>query len=72
VIKCVDEPRSNFEQYYGLLLGSKMLRDLDDLEGRLLADAIERARRKRRFRRDEHLMRISKAMLAHLELTPRN
>jgi hypothetical protein len=73
VIKCVDEPRSNFEQYYGLQLGREMLRDLDDLEGRLLADAIERARRKRRFRRDEPLMRLSEAMLAHLEsVAPRD
>jgi len=66
VLKTVDEPRSNFEQYYGLLLGQEMLPSLDWFERQLLADAIARAQRTRRFRRDEDLMRRSEAILAEL------
>ena len=66
VLKTVDEPRSNFEQYYGLLLGQEMLPRLDRFERQLLADAIARAQRTRRFRRDEDLMRRSEALLAEL------
>lgn len=67
VLKTVDEPRSNFEQYYGLRLGQKMLASLDGLERRLLADAIGRAQRTRRFRRDAHLLSVGKAILAELD-----
>lgn len=67
VLKCVDAPRSNFEQFYGLRLGHKMIPDLDQLERRLLADAIERAQRKRRFRRDRHLESLGKQILATLK-----
>jgi hypothetical protein len=66
VLNAIDEPRSLFEQFYGLKLGQAMLTSLDDLERRLLADAIHRAQRKRRFRRDRPLMNLSNAILAKL------
>lgn len=44
-----------------------MLASLDGFERRLLAEAIERAQRSRRFRRDQPLMRLSKAILADIE-----
>lgn len=67
VLKTVDEPRSNFEQYYGLRLGWEMRGSLDDLQRRLLADAIERAQRSWRFRRDKHLMGLSTTLLTELK-----
>jgi hypothetical protein len=67
VLKTIDEPRSNFEQYYGLRLGQRMLDGLDWLERQLLADAIARAQRARRFRRDDDLMSLSNAILAELD-----
>jgi hypothetical protein len=66
VLETVDEPHSNFEQYYGLWLGQKMLPTLDPLERQLFGDAISRAQGKRRFRRDQPLMRRSKAILSEL------
>jgi hypothetical protein len=67
VLEAVDEPRSLFEQFYGLELGRAMLPSLGWLERRLLADTIKRARRKRRFRRDRWLMRLSDTILSELE-----
>ncbi len=66
VLKTVDAPHNLFEQFYGLGLGRMMLPSLDELERRLLADAIKRAQHKRRFRRDEPLMRLSNATLSEL------
>jgi hypothetical protein len=66
VLRTVDEPRSLFEQYYGLRLASAMAPSLDDLERGLLAGAVERARRRRRFRRDAPLMGLSTALLSEL------
>jgi hypothetical protein len=67
VLNTVDEPRSLFEPFYGLQLGRAMLPSLDDLERRLLADAIRRAQRKRRFRHDPPLMNLSNAILAKVQ-----
>jgi len=67
LLKTIDAPRSNFEQFYGLQLGLKMLGDLDELERRLLADAVRRAQRKRRFRRDAPLMSLGNRILARLD-----
>jgi hypothetical protein len=67
VLKTLDQPRSQFEQYYALQLGRKMLPSLNGFECRLLSDAIGRARRKRRFRRDPPLMRRSEQILAELK-----
>lgn len=67
VLKTIDEPRSLFEQFYGLQLARAMLPDLDRLERRLLADAIARAMRGRRFRRDVPLMALGDALLRELE-----
>jgi len=64
VLETIEEPRSLFEQYYGLRLARAMTPSLDLLERRILAGAIERARRRRRFRRDEPLMRLSDELLA--------
>ena len=47
-----------------------MLPDLDPLHRRLLADAIERAGRKRRFKRDAPLMHISQNLLDRLGNQP--
>jgi hypothetical protein len=66
VLETIEEPRSLFEQYYGLRLARAMTPSLDLLERRILAGAIERARRRRRFRRDEPLMRLSDELLAEL------
>ena len=66
VLKTVDEPRSLFEQYYGLWLGWEMRDELDQFQRQLLADGIGRARRRRRFRRDEDLMVLSRRVLASL------
>jgi hypothetical protein len=66
VLKTVDAPRSNFEQYYGLKLASAMLPELDSLQKRLLTSAITRAQRTWRFRRDRSLMRLSTAVLGKL------
>jgi hypothetical protein len=54
-------PHSLFEQFYGLLLADAMLPDLDS-QRRLLADAITRARRKRRFKRDAPLMGVGQSL----------
>jgi hypothetical protein len=67
VLKTIDRPRSLFEQFYGLLLGREMLPGLDMLEQRLLADAIKRARLRRRFRRDRPLMALSSTILTELD-----
>jgi len=67
VLKAISEPRSMFEQFYGLRLGSVMLPSLDELEQRLLTDALLRAQGRRRFRRDAPLMNLSTAMLARLD-----
>lgn len=62
----IDEPRSLFEQFYGLQLGWAVLPHLAEFERDLLADAIVRARRRRRFRRDLPLMRLSDRILTEL------
>jgi hypothetical protein len=66
VLATVEAPRSNFEQFYGLQLASLMAGDLDRVERPVLAAAIERARRRRRFRRDAPLMSVSEHVLAEL------
>ena len=70
VLKTIDAPHSLFEQFYGLLLAEAMVPDLDPLHRRLLADAITRARRKRRFKRDAPLMRVSQELLDRLGQPP--
>jgi hypothetical protein len=67
VLKAIDRPHSLFEQYYGLVLGREMLPRLDTFERRLLTDAITRARRGRRFRRDRPLTALSSTILAELD-----
>jgi len=66
VIKAIDDPRSLFEQYYAMRVGREMLPNLDPLQKRLLADALSRARRKRKLRRDKPLMGVSKRLLDRL------
>jgi hypothetical protein len=66
VVKAVDEPRSLFEQFYALRLASAMLPDLDSLQRRLLRQALDRAVRRRRFKRDTSLMRMRESILAAL------
>jgi hypothetical protein len=66
VLRSVDAPKSNFEQFYGLVLASKMLPKLDEIETWVLGDAIGRALRKRRFQRDRDLMRLSTDILSEL------
>ena len=67
VLKAIDRPHSLFEQYYGLLLGREMLPRLDTLERKLLTDAITRARRTRRFRRDQPLTSLGSTILSELD-----
>ncbi len=63
VIQTIDAPHSLFEQFHGLCLAEEMLGTLDEVERHVLAGAIGRARRKRRFRRDEALMAVSRSIL---------
>lgn len=67
VLKTIDYPRSLFEQYYGLRLAQAMIPDLDRMERGLLAHSVARALRRRRFRHDRHLVRISSSVLQQLE-----
>jgi hypothetical protein len=67
VLETLDAPHSLFEQFYGLLLAEAMLPGLDDLERRLLRDAVLRAQRKRRFRRDDWLPGLSEQLLDRLD-----
>ncbi len=69
VVHTIDAPHSLFEQYYGLLLAQAMLPELDTLERSLLGDAIARARRKRRFRRDAPLAALSQRLLDQLDIS---
>jgi hypothetical protein len=66
VLSTIEKPHSLFEQYYGLRLAHKIVREIDDVERQLLADAIKRARRRRRVRRDEPIMNLSEKVLANL------
>jgi hypothetical protein len=66
VLEAIETPHSLFEQYYGLLLAEAMLPEPDPLRRRLLGDAITRARRKRRFRRDPDLPDLSLCILKAL------
>lgn len=66
VLKAVDRPHSLMEQYQALKLGDAMSGGLDRLERRLLRNAIERARQRRRFQDDRPLMLLSDRMLAEL------
>jgi hypothetical protein len=67
VLKAIEKPRSLFEQYYGLRLASTMAPKLGGLERSLLIDSVGRARGRRRFRRDQHLMAISNSLLQQLQ-----
>jgi hypothetical protein len=67
VLETVDSPHSLFEQFYGVMLAKAMLPELDPLQKRLLADALKRARGKRRFRRDRPLMVLSQGLVDQLE-----
>lgn len=62
-LQAINEPHSNFEQYYGLLLVKAMMPTLDQLERQLIEDAITRARGKRRFQRDTDLVGLSDEIL---------
>jgi hypothetical protein len=66
VLKAMERPHSLMEQYQALKLGDEMVDDLDRLERGLLRKAISRAQRKRRFKRDPPLMRLSDRMLRDL------
>jgi hypothetical protein len=70
VLETVDKPHSLFEQFYGLQLGEAMVPELDQQDRRLLSDAIARARRKRRFRRDPSLPVLSRRILEQLGVPP--
>jgi hypothetical protein len=69
VIKAIDDPHSLFEQYYAMEVGRAMLPDLNLLQKRLLADALRRARSKRKLRRDRDLMGVSGRLLEKLTET---
>ena len=59
VLEAIEHPRNLFEQYYGLRLALAMCPQLDTLERRLIAEAVLRAQRKRRFRRDRPLVLLA-------------
>jgi hypothetical protein len=54
-LTAIDEPRSLFEQYYGLELALAMAPGLGSVDRDLLEHAVRRAQRARRFRRDPSL-----------------
>jgi hypothetical protein len=66
VLETIDAPHSDFEQYFGLRVADSMLAELDALERSVLRDAIERALRKRRVRRDGDLALLSQLVLDRL------
>ena len=66
VLDTIDAPHSLFEQFYGVLLAEEMAPELDSLQRRLLADAIDRAARKRRFKRDRYLPARAERLLKRL------
>lgn len=70
VITAIDEPRSLFEQFYALRLAKRMVEGLEPLERRLLAQALERAVQRRRFRRDAPLMALRSSILASMDAGP--
>jgi hypothetical protein len=67
-LQAIDEPHSNFEQYYGLRLVKEM--KLDQLERQLVAGAIARAQRTKRFQRDTDLVKLSNKILTSLQPAP--
>jgi hypothetical protein len=67
VLQSIDAPHSLFEQYYGLVLADEMRDDLDVLERRLVSEAIARAERRRRFKRDPSLPSLAERVRAHLD-----
>lgn len=66
VLEAIDQPRSLFEQYYGMKLAGRMLRGLGQLERGLLRESIVQARTKRKLRGDGDLMDMSAGLLARL------
>jgi hypothetical protein len=66
VLATIEAPRSNFEQYWGLWLARDMAGNLEAVERGVLVTAIERARSRRRFRKDKPLMAMSAGVLAKL------
>jgi hypothetical protein len=66
VLETMDEPRSLFEQYYGVRLAEAMLPTLGRIERKLLGAALERARQRESFLRDRPLMAASDRILAEL------
>jgi hypothetical protein len=66
-LQAIDEPHSNFEQYYGLLLLRAMMSEFGELEHQLSAEAIRRAQRTKRFRRDRDLVGLSNNIVASLQ-----
>jgi hypothetical protein len=67
----IDQPRSLFEQYYGLRLAYSMAPRLEALDRELLIQAVRRAQRGRRFRRDPSLPPLADALLRTLQTADR-
>jgi hypothetical protein len=65
-LQAVNDPRSNFEQLYGLFLVSEMMPTLGQMERQLIVDTVTRARAKRRFQRDSDLVHTSDMILTSL------
>lgn len=70
-LAAIGQPRSPFEQYYGLRLAHAMAPRLGALDRKLLEQAVRRAQRRRRFRRDPSLPAMADALLHALRTSGR-
>jgi hypothetical protein len=68
-IDAIDESRSAFEQYHGLVLAEMMLSELTASQRAQLAVVIQRALRSRRVRRDSDRRITGERLLAALTET---
>jgi hypothetical protein len=62
----IENSRSAFEQYYGLVVAQQMIGELNPLEREWLRRAVTEAREARKFSKDSERMRVSKEILGEI------
>ena len=70
-LDAIEQPRSPFEQYYGLRVACTMVPELSELEREWLAAAISQARRSKGFGTDTSRMSVSCDISRALDEAPR-